>query len=341
MRIENLELQTDIYKILDALFEDLHKKNSNLFKMGYRESGDYLMVQCPYHKDGQERKPSGEFKKDDGWFYCFNCKQSHRLTSVIYDTLGVNGKSWLLSHFDGSNIEDRQVTFNIGRKKPEPKVYVNNNVLDQYRTKHPYMYTRKLTDEIIDKFDIGYDPDFILDIKDAKGNIIGHKKVGGCITFPNRDANGNLLFIARRSVNTKFFHYPYGADKPIYGLYELNREIASGKNIQEVYICESMINCLTLWSWGKYALALNGTGSKQQIEQLKKLEIRHLILALDPDDAGRHGTEKIIKNIRNKFISIVNMPDGKDVNDLTQDEFNNLSIINSFNYRPGYTKHKK
>ena len=44
---------------------------------------------------------------------------------------------------------------------------------------------------------------------------------------------------------------------------------------------------------GRPALALNGTGTKYQIEQLKKLSCRKIILGLDPDEAGRKGTEKL------------------------------------------------
>ena len=109
MRIENLEINTDIYKILDKLFKDLNKTDKNLFTKGFKESGDYLMVQCPYHKYGQENHPSAEFRKSDGFFYCFNCKTSKSLPKVIYDLLGVNGKSWLLNNFDGSSTEDRYI----------------------------------------------------------------------------------------------------------------------------------------------------------------------------------------------------------------------------------------
>ena len=85
MHIQNLELQTSADKILDKLIEELKKRNSNLFSLGYRESGDYLMVQCPYHKFGQERHPSAEFRKADGFFYCFNCKAKYPLPRVISD----------------------------------------------------------------------------------------------------------------------------------------------------------------------------------------------------------------------------------------------------------------
>lgn len=325
MHIQNLELQTSADKILDKLIEELKKRNSNLFSLGYRESGDYLMVQCPYHKFGQERHPSAEFRKADGFFYCFNCKAKYPLPRVISDLLNTNGKAWLLENFDGVATEDRDVDFEVPDRTVEQKTYLDNKVLDQYRKKHPYMYKRKLTDKVIEKFDIGYDPDFTL-TKNGK-----EFKFGECITFPVRDEFGNLLFIARRAINQKLFHYPEGAEKPLFGLYEIYQEIKAGKNITDVYICESMINALTLWGWGKYAIALNGTGNKEQLEALKKTPFKEFILALDPDPAGRKGTEKLRNELeKHKIISELEVPEGKDINDLTYEEFTKLNVKDDF-----------
>ena len=45
----------------------------------------------------------------------------------------------------------------------------------------------------------------------------------------------------------------------------------------------------------------------------------------DGDEAGDKGIEKFIKNIRKDvIINIIKLPRGKDVNDLTKDEFNVL-----------------
>lgn len=307
---DSLYLSTDVYHILDELFFEMKLKRSEMFSKGYREAGEYLLVQCPYHKFGLEKKPSAQFRKSDGLFYCHACKETHSIDSVIHHCLGVNGRQWLLEHFDGSATGSRVPTFNLGQKS-EPKKetkYVDKEILARFRFTHPYMFKRKLNLDTIRKFDVGYDKD------------------NDCITFPNKDENGNILFIATRSVKTKYFHYPAGADKPIYGLYEIYREIRHGAQINEVYICESMFNALTCWSYGKYAVALNGTGSHEQIEMLKRSSIRHFILALDPDEAGRKGTEKLLKSLTNKFIEVAILPEGKDVNDLTKEEFEALPI---------------
>lgn len=176
-------------------------------------------------------------------------------------------------------------------------------VLEQYRYIHPYMYKRKMTDAIIELFDIGYD------------------RESDCITFPVRDASGRALFVARRSVKDKWYSYPRGAEKPLYGLYEAYREYP---NDTEVYITESMINCLTLWNYGIPAIALNGTGSKEQYERLKNIKYRTLVLCLDPDNAGRTGMNKIKNYCKNKIIKTVTYKDNRDINDLTRQEVQEL-----------------
>lgn len=329
MRIDNLELNTDMKSIMDKLIIDLRKSGSNLFSKGYKDTQGYLSVQCPYHKLGMEHRPSAQFRKSDGLFYCFNCKEAHSLISVISYCLKTNGRSWLLENFDGSSIENRKVEFNLPLKtRVDKPTYIDKSILAEYRFTHPYMYERKLTLDVIRKFDIGYDKDFILTTK-INGKIV-ERDIGECITFPVKDEHGNILFIARRAIHNKFFHYPDGVDKPIYGLYEIYREMKKGVNIDKVYVCESMLDCLAAWSWGKYAIALNGTGSNKQYEMIKKSDLRYLILATDNDKAGKRARELFKKNINNKIIKEISYESYgscKDINDMTKEQFLNAKII--------------
>ena len=161
----------------------------------------------------------------------------------------------------------------------------------------------ELADEIIERFDIGYD------------------KARDEITFPVADLYGTIRFIASRSVKNKFFRLPKGEDKPIYQGYRFN----SGK-YRTAYITESFLNCLTCWKYDKPAMAMIGTGNKKQYEILNKLPVREYILAFDPDEAGRKATERFRKNVRGKIIKELVYPDNRDINDL-QEEFLNCKII--------------
>lgn len=316
----NLETHV-IYDPIDSIIEklrlDLLKRNSHLLRKT-KTSGNNIMITCPYHNNGLERNPSCGIR-NDGLFHCFSCGKKGFITDFISHCLGhfvdggYYGKRWLIDNFVSHGVENRRQIEMTKRQNIE-QVFVKEEELDKYRYVHDYMYTRKLTDEIIEKFDVGYDKDFTLD------NV---KKIP-CLTFPVRDIKGRTLFIARRSVNFKLFHYPEHIEKPVYGIYEIMQQPQTNK----IFICESIINALTIWCHGGYAVALLGTGNSKQYEDLKKLPCRQIVLALDNDEAGRIGTEKLKKILENKFLtSILQLPYGRDVNDLSKDEFLQLEEI--------------
>lgn len=315
MIINNIEFSTDLIDILFELRNQLESNGINLLK-DIKQTGDDIMVSCPYHKSGQERKPSAGISVKNGTFHCFACGEIHSLPEMIShcfgwnDVGGVLGLHWLLKNFISIEAgEKRNVNFDCKRDSnfadnDRFDSYVSEKELESYRYYHPYMYKRKLTDEIIDLFDVGYD------------------KETDCITFPQRDVNGNTLFIARRSVTGKYFNYPSKAIKPIYGLYELSVQQEYPK---EVIICESMLDALTCWVYDKYAVALNGLGTNKQFEELNKMPCRKFILATDNDKAGLESRKKIRKNLVGKIVTEYILPKGKkDINELTKEEFDNL-----------------
>ena len=304
----------------------------------FREITNHIQFNCPIHKDGQELKPScgittNYIKYDNGHVippgtvHCFGCGYTASLEEMIsnvfgHDDLGAFGKDWLLKNFMTITVEERKpinLEFSRNKKSAEKHKYVSEEELDNYRYFHPYMYKRKLNNNIIERFDIGYQDDFELICKDKS------KKHLHCITFPIRDELGNTLFVARRSVDTKFFYYPSEVTKPVYGLYELKQLPEFPK---EIIICESMLNALTCWVYEKYAVALNGTGTPYQYKQLESLPCRKFVLGLDPDSAGRQGTQKLRKYFHGKrIITELIIPPKKDINDLTFEEFKNLSEV--------------
>ena len=234
MRINDIELNADLSMILSELQAQLMANNISLLQKT-KETTTHIQVQCPYHNNGQERKPSAGIRKSDGVFHCFACGEVHSLQEVIthcfghYDDLvGAFGFRWLMRNFASIQVEERkdiEIDYNrisnssryngntndnsiSNNDSTDNKRFISGRELDKYRYTHPYWAKRGIIDEnIIELFDLGYD------------------KETDCITFPVRDVNGNCLFVARRSVKTKYFNYPQGAEKPLYGLYELEFEI--------------------------------------------------------------------------------------------------------------------
>lgn len=336
IEVNGMYITADVADIIQELKTQLHLNGRNYFYKSVQTKDNY-MICCPFHKDGQERKPSMGIHEKTGVCHCFSCGWVGSLQELIsncfgYDDLGIYGGKWLIRNFLTLQVEERKdVELDFSRPMSNIHSSDNNNssinsnyisadTLDSYRYYHPYWTKRGITNEcIIELFDLGYD---------AKTD---------CITMPVRDKNGNCLFVARRSVRTKFFNYPEGVEKPLYGLYEYlhykdmlvdcynNHIDFKTWDLNTIIVCESMIDALTCWQYGKYAVALNGLGSDYQFKQLRQLPCRKLILATDNDEAGMRARQRIAKNVTNKILTQYIIPEGKkDINDLSIDEFNNL-----------------
>lgn len=314
IKIDKKVISTDTQVILRSLKSYILEKNGREVLHDIAPTFDNIMVTCPFHKEGKERKPScGISTKDKkvngkeipaGTVHCFTCGKTcsfDRFVSYLlnYEDSGEEGRKWLFKNFEVSytrDIELEPITRTPSLK--DLPVLVKDDLLDHYRFVHPYMYKRGLTDAIIEKYDIGYD------------------SITDSITFPVRDIKGNCLFVAKRSVKTKFFVLPSEKNKPLYGVYELDY------SKPDVYICESFFNALTLVKWGYNAIALMGTGSYNQYPLINKLPFREIHIVLDGDPGGIAGTKRLAENIKkDKIVFLYRMFKGKDVNDLTFEEF--------------------
>ena len=316
MIINNIPFITTLEEILLELKTQLNINGINLLSITKNTNND-VMVQCPYHNNGQERKPSAGIRKSDGQFHCFACGETHSLQEVISycfgwnDILGTKGWEWLLKNFATISIEKRKpISLDVSRKvNRNIQEYISEKELDSYRYYHPYMWKRKFTPEVVELFDIGYDSET------------------ECITFPVRDITGGTLFIARRSVNTKFFNYPENAEKPLYGIYEIFSLLDI--NPSEIIICESMIDAITCFVYGKIAVALNGLGNELQFRQLNSLSCRKFILATDMDESGIKARQRIKSNLKNKIVTeyIWDKNIAKDINDMSKGYFDTLKEV--------------
>lgn len=356
MIINEIQFNCELEDILEELKSQLHANEINLLSK-MKDNHTHIQVCCPYHAGGQERRPSAGIRKEDGLFHCFACGEVHFLQEVIShcfgytdDIIGKFGWQWLLKNFATVQVEERKdvyldferynrfdnvryrrnntIDIDFDKHNNKNQTMVSEEELETYRYYHNYMYKRGLTNEVIELFDIGYDCDT------------------ECITFPVRDIRGRTLFIARRSIKSKFFHYPKGVEKPLYGLYEINQKTVQlarkdyidtdtivRKSIayypKEVIVCESMLDALSFWTVGKYAVALNGLGNELQFKQLRDLPCRKIILATDMDERGLAARKRIRMNMKNtKIVTEYIFPKGrKDANECTKEELMNLEEV--------------
>lgn len=323
----------DVVAILEKLSEQ------NLIRLN-KPLGRYYSIYCPFHSDGNERRPScGVLLHDEyrngqyypaGFTHCFTCHYAKDLPDMISDIFKLkgiyqDGISWLRQYFGDEFDFETEIQYllpknivdqvrnkfaldHIRSQINQGIKYVDESELSKYRVTVPYMYERGLTDELIEKFDVGVDLEFV---------PRGKKRTVPCITFPVRNISGNTLFVCRRSIKGKAFYLPEDIQKPVYGLYELP------KNCRQVLVAESCFNAITSWKYGVPAVALLGTGTAFQIQQLKALGASEFILGFDPDAAGDAATRKLKRALRSVAIvrALRDIPEGKDINDLSKSEF--------------------
>lgn len=310
---DTLQLNTTVNEVLSLLKRE--SRNSDLFYT-IKRNGDNIQTNCPFHKD---KKPSFGINSDGLW-HCFSCNRKGNLASLVKYILNLPSyemaEDWLIANFNTVITEDEIPLIDFRaiheKKKSESKgetVYVDEKELDKYRYYHPYMFKRGLTKDIINKYDVGLDQKY---------------KHGIAITFPVRDIQGRTLFIARRCVDNKIFNYPKGAEKPLYGVYELNKYWPDAK---EIWICESIIDCLRLACNNIPAIALNGLGSDYQYKLIKDLGIKSIVLATDMDEPGQKARANIKKRIKGVFFKEAILPKGKkDIGECTDEEIKNIQI---------------
>lgn len=276
----------------DKLLKVIKEVQSNTrYFHSIKEVGDNIMVSCPYHKGGMERKPSCGIDIHTLVYHCFSCGAAGSFFDMMQD---------IYMPIDESKIKSERddIHFSIERENKQTKTPVVQ--LDYTVGLTTYLQKRKLTHEVCKRYLVGY-----------KDNLV---------VFPTRNMQGEIIFYVTRNVYQKQYTLSKD-DKPIYGVYELLKD---KKQVDYCFIVESPINALTLAVWGFNAVALMGTGSYNQIEELKKLPVRQYYLCFDGDDAGRKATEKFKRYLTNKLVTPVLIYEGKDVNDLEKEEFSKL-----------------
>lgn len=296
--------QVDLRSIdVDGVFECL--RNSTSFFRTVKQSGDDIVTECPFHSGGMEKHPSfgicnNRQNPSYGICHCFACGESHSILQLINFISGREFNDPYAVQFVQS-ISDIAFLDIRGELKIEPRTPMEVSVtpveLLSYQTQHvDYLDKRNIKPIIQTVFQTGFD------------------MVTNSVTFPVKERNGVVNFVVRRRVDMKWYNYPAGVTKPIYGLYEFSKIFPESRS---VILVESVINALTLWGYGLPAVALLGTGSMSQIALLNSLDLRHYVLCFDGDKAGMQATAKFQKKLK-ASTSVVPMPPGYDVNDLDE-----------------------
>lgn len=314
LRIGNKVIQASIKEILERFREYAFDNNIKVFN-DIIPKGTDLLVTCPNrnHKNMNEHHPSCFIANKDlgvvkeGTVHCFSCGFRAFIDYTLSQAMGIQdngewGRNWILDNFLNSDDIPRDIDLGLDKCISSPVKVIPDDVLDAYRYNHPYWQKRKIDEKTMIRFDLGYD------------------RYSDSITMPCWDYQGRCIGVTKRKVKNKWFYIPEGVTKPIYLF-----NYAIKEHWREIYLCESQINALYLNSLGYTACACFGTGSEQQAKDLNRYGVRSIVFCFDGDDAGRKGRERMYSQLSDSIIcSYVDLPEGKDMNDLSPEEVKDL-----------------
>lgn len=317
IRINNYIIEEPLINIINKL--QIILTNGKLRDV--KVTASEIIVTCPNddHDNGHEKNPDCHINLDDnnkhvpyGGFHCFACGAAGafvRFVALCFSSSTDYASNWLIKNYGVASGEFFDLGDDIKIPVPHKTVItrLDKSSLDTYQSWCPYLAKRKLDRDICEKFHVKYDT--------------FHRQV----VFPIYDINDNLVMLARRNIDNKFFHMDKNIDKPVYAL-----NIIKKNNVKTCMIVEGPIDCLSCWSNGIPAIATLGSVSEEQIAQINASGITSLYLAFDNDSAGHKFTKYVEAKLNNTIMTTqIKLPAGrKDVNDLTPEEWKNL--INNY-----------
>lgn len=266
-----------------GLVEDI----KTLFPDAKPQTG-YMKVRCPFHKGGQERKPSMSIITkphnglEPGFFHCFTC--------------GATGTFGELAEHFGFEYKDEADIFEKSSTERNEKKLIVATKKAVYKRDTPYQYSpylasRGISEEIQYKFRVYEKPE-------------EHK-----VYLPVFNRQGRYLYANARLTNAKKFLIEAGAKKTLAYIEEIDFS-------KPIAVCESQINALSLWTSGyARAVAMLGATNIFSLYAIKNA-VGPFLLMFDGDEAGRKATEKA-KELLGAYKCITfAFNEGEDVNSL-------------------------
>lgn len=289
-------------------------------------TGSDVMVTCPFHKGGHEKKPScGVSLREKvtpgktyeaGTVHCYTCGYTADFPTFLKDLLGLDssmdGFKWLVSHYNYSVHEREELSLNLFRGSgeersagmDEEKVEEYHKALMSSSKAKEYLRNRYISREVMEIYKLGYDP------------------ADNVVLFPVFSKRGEVLFYKARSLVGKHFFNSKDVDKTaaVYGLYQtLEAQISSDT---EIWLTESEIDALSLISRGYLAWAFMGSDiSDKQVRDMCQSPYRRFVIATDNDEAGRKAARMIKDKLIPygfRFFNLRWLTELKDVNELIQ-----------------------
>ena len=321
-------------------------------KISLQRSGKYFRACCPFHS---ERSPS--FFVDDVLqrYKCFGCGESGDVLTFLEKYEGMSFSEALEELATKAGITLQKFVKSQDDLVREQSLEVLSLAQQYYHyllTKHntgaparEYLKERKITQESITLFQIGYAPDqweglinflhkkknYTLQVLDQAGLITQGKngryydRFRGRIIFPLKDHRGRVVGFSGRKLggdekDAKYINSPetvlYHKSKMLFGFSELYQEIRKAGFIAVVEGEFDVIS--STQAHMNSVVAIKGSALTQEHAKLLERTVDTVLLSLDTDSAGVAATKKAITALQKTEIQlrVIVIPDGKDPDDL-------------------------
>jgi len=338
------------------------KQDVSLLKLaesqGYkpqRQGKDYA-VHCPFHDD---KTPSCIISPKSNLFNCFGCGAGGSVIDWTMKTQGVGFRHAVEILRDDSSLAATVASTTPIKQSTVPKLEapITDNVEDQKALQQvinyyhqtlkqspealEYLEKRGLNDpELINHFKLGY-ANRTLGLRLPHGNRkagaemreqlkriglyrreTGREHFNGSIVFPVMDENGVIGEVYGRKLLDNLRKgtpkHTYLPDEHL-GVFNPQGLI----NVDEVILCECIIDALTFWRWGfrhvTCSYGVNGF-TDEILQALIDNGVKRVLIAYDRDEAGNMAAEKLTPVLLENNIDAfrVLLPKNMDVNSYAQ-----------------------
>lgn len=315
-----------------------------------RRGANYMGL-CPFHN---ERTPSFSVNVQRNFCYCFSCRKGGSPINFIMEKEGISYHDALLhlAKRYGIEVEEHDLSDEEKQKRSaRESMLVANEWAMQHFMKNlreteegrnvglKYFYERKLTDEAINAFQLGYAIDrgntmveaarkagFDLELLHQLG-LIGKSKEGdrwydrfrGRVIYPIRNSGGKVIAFGGRDLKggmAKYINSPeseiYKKSHELYGIYQAKNRMSRDN---EAYLVEGYMDVIGMWQSGMTnVVASSGTAlTDGQINLLHRFA-RKVTLIYDGDKAGiKAALRGIDMLLQHKLeVKVLLLPDGHD-----------------------------
>ena len=285
-----------------------------------------LVAHCPFtknHSNG-DAHPSFALNLKTGLWICYaGCGEGFivRLVSQLRNIDFPEARNWILSTAGGEIHYSRVLDAMPGAKEVES----TNEIAKMAQADYDLMDSETTSAYILDR---GFTKRTILDWG------FRYDKDMRAIVVPVFDISGRTVLATIRRmippISDRFPKYRYtsgfNSSEHLFGAHRCPRDGSP------VILVEGALDCIWLHQNGfPNAVALFGAHCSEEQKNLLKRLGNDLILALDGDEAGRAATRKMLTNLSDSFsIKGVNLPDSKDVQELSNKELNDLFASASY-----------